>query len=129
MKEIDLAYWFQKYLKPTIRFFDKVKVYKKNESQIAKILGSFLRTSRGSISKIKCFSLPKIDTLSLFHYCIQNVKDGIQIRVYKINKESVTHFSQFLSVKFKKILRKYQAQFREKLRHLRLRRNDGFLIK
>ena len=29
------------------------------------------------------------------HYCIQNIKDGIQIRVYKINNESVTHFSQF----------------------------------
>ena len=30
----------------------------------------------------------------LRHYYIQNVKDGIQIRVYKIKKECVTHFSQ-----------------------------------
>ena len=36
----------------------------------------------------------------LRHYCIQNVKDGIQIRIYKIRKESVTHFRQFISVKF-----------------------------
>ena len=26
-----------------------------------------------------------------FHHYIQNVKDGIQIREYKINKEKVTH--------------------------------------
>ena len=61
------------------------------------------------------------------HYCIQNVKDGIQIRVNKINKESVTHFSQFISVKVKKILRKSQAQLREKLRKLRLRQVRVFL--
>ena len=35
----------------------------------------------------------------LSHYCIQNVKDGIQIQIYKIDKESVTHFGQFISVK------------------------------
>ena len=29
-------------------------------------------------------------------YCIQNVEDGIQILVYKINNEDVTHFSQFI---------------------------------
>ena len=63
------------------------------------------------------------------HYCIQNVKDGIQIRVYKINKESVTNFSQFISAKVKKHLRKSQAQFREKLRILRLRQNDGTFIR
>ena len=28
------------------------------------------------------------------HYCIENAKDGIQIRAYKINNESVNHFSQ-----------------------------------
>ena len=31
-------------------------------------------------------------------YCIQNVKDGIQIQVYNINNESVNHYSQFISV-------------------------------
>ena len=43
--------------------------------------------------------------------------------------ESLNHFSQFISVKVKKNLRKSEAQFREKLRKLRLRQNNGFLIK
>ena len=62
-------------------------------------------------------------------YCIQNVKDGIQIQVYNIINESVNHSSQFISVKVMKNLRKSQAQFREKLRKLRLRQNNDFLIK
>ena len=48
-------------------------------------------------------------------YCIQNAKDGIQIQVYNINNESGSHFSQLISVKVKKNLRKSQAQVREKL--------------
>ena len=64
----------------------------------------------------------------LRHYSIQNVKDGIQIRLYKLCKESVTHFSQFFSLKIRKILRKSQVQFGEKLRKLRLRQNDALLI-
>jgi len=39
------------------------------------------------------------------HYCIHNVKDGIQIQVYNINSECVTHFSQFMSEKVQKNLR------------------------
>ena len=39
----------------------------------------------------------------LHHYYIQNVRDDIQIRVYMINKEGVTNFSQFISEKAKKI--------------------------
>ena len=40
---------------------------------------------------------------SIFHhYCIQNLKDGIQVKVYNTNNESVNHFSQFISVKVKK---------------------------
>ena len=62
-------------------------------------------------------------------YCIQNVKDGIQIQVYNINNESLSHFSQFITVKVKKNLRKSQAQFREKLRKLRLSQNCGLLTK
>ena len=61
-------------------------------------------------------------------YCIQNVKDGIQSQVYNINNESIKHSSQFTFVKVKKHLRKSQAQFRDKLRKLRLKQNDGFLI-
>jgi len=37
-------------------------------------------------------------------YCIQNVKDGIQIQVYNIINESVNHSSQFILVKVKKKL-------------------------
>ena len=58
-------------------------------------------------------------------YCIQNVKVGIQIQVYNINNDSVNYFSQFISVKVEKKLRKSQAQFRENLRKLRLSQNDG----
>ena len=47
-------------------------------------------------------------------YCIQNDKDGIKFQVYNISNESINHFSQFVSVKFKKNLRKSEAQFREK---------------
>ena len=66
---------------------------------------------------------------SILRHCyIQDVEDGIQIRVYKISKECVAHFSHFISVKVQKILRKSQAQFRERLRKLRLRKNDGCLM-
>ena len=63
------------------------------------------------------------------HYYVQNVKDGIQFRAYKANKERVTHSSPFPSVEVKKISKKSQDQFRELLRKLRFRQNDGFLIK
>ena len=82
--------------------------------------------ARGSIPKYSVF----IGQKSIFRrYCIQNVKDEIQIQIYNIDNESVNHFSPFISVKVKKNLSKCQAQFREKLRNLRLRQNDGFLIK
>ena len=51
--------------------------------------------------------------LILSHYCIQSVKDRIQIKVYKISRESVTCFCQFVPVKVKKILRKSQAHFQK----------------
>ena len=63
------------------------------------------------------------------HYCIQDVKDGIQIQVYNINNESVNHFSHFISEEEIKNLRKSQAQCWEKLIELRLRQNYGFLKK
>ena len=78
------------------------------------------------MSKINCFYRPK----SVFRrYCVQNGKDGIQIQVYNINNESVNHFNQFISVKVMKNFRKSKAQFREKLRKLKLREINGFLIK
>ena len=68
--------------------------------------------------------------MSIFRrYCIQSVKDGIQLQVYNINNESVNHVVQFILEKIKKNFRKSQAQFREKFRKLRLRQNDGFLTK
>ena len=82
------------------------------------------RKSQAQFAKLNVF----IGQNSMFrHYCIQNVEDGTHIWVYKINNESVIHFRQFISVKVKKILRKSQAQFRKKLRKLKLRKNDGFL--
>ena len=50
-------------------------------------------------------------------FCIQNVKDRIQIQVCNIKSERLTHFSQFISEKVNKNFRKSQAQFREKLRN------------
>ena len=48
-------------------------------------------------------SFNELGKTSLFHrYCIQNVKDGIQIQVYNISNESVYHSSQVNSVKVKK---------------------------
>jgi len=52
------------------------------------------------------------------------MKDGIQIHV---NNEGLTHYSQFISVKVEKNLRKPQAKFRERLRKLRLRQKEVFL--
>ena len=45
-----------------------------------------------------------------------------------INTEFATHFSQFTFVTVEKILRNSHAHFREKIRKLRLRQNDSFLI-
>ena len=58
------------------------------------------------------------------------LKYGIQIQVYNINNEIVTHFGQFILVQVKKNLRNSrETQFREKLRKLTLKQNYGYLIK
>ena len=79
-------------------------------------------------------------------YCIQNVKDGIQVQAYNIYYESVNHFSHVISVKFKKNLRKSKAKSREvfhakapkrneakkisgKVKKIQAQAKDGFLIK
>ena len=49
---------------------------------------------------------------SVFRYCFKTFKDGIQIRVYNSDNGNVNHFSQFISIKFEKNLRKSQVQFR-----------------
>ena len=59
---------------------------------MAKILRNCREYHEGQCRKLSIF----IGQNSMFHhYYSQNIKDGIQIRVYKINNESVTHFSQF----------------------------------
>ena len=101
----------------------KSRFYKDSTFHVS-LCGQILRKSRGSISKMLCF----VGCKSIFpHYCIQNVKDGIQIQFY--DNESVNHFSQFILVRVKKNSRKSQAQFWEKLRKFKLRQNDGFLLK
>ena len=92
----------------------------------AQNLKKVLRKSQRSIYKLSVF----VGQKPVFHhYYIQDAKDRIQIQVYTMNKESVTHFGLFILVNIKKILRYSQAQFREKLRKLRLRQSDCFLIK
>ena len=93
---------------------------------MAKILRKSCGNHKAQFPKLRVFAGQKS---ILRHYCIQNVTDGTQIRAHTINKESVTHCSQFISVKAKKIVRKSEAQFQEKLRELRLRKNDSFLTK
>ena len=89
-------------------------------------LKKVLRKPQSSISKFKCFCWSKID---IHDYYIQNVQDGTEIRECKKKKISVYHFKQFISVNVKKILRNSQAQFREKLRNLRLKQMIVFLLK
>ena len=60
--------------------------------------------------QIKCFCWHVKSILN--HYFIQNVKDGIQFRAHTINKDSVSLYIQFISVKVKKILRKFYENFR-----------------
>ena len=69
-------------------------------------MAKILRKSLSSISKISVSSGQKS---ILHHYYIQNVKDGIEIVVYKINKESTAHSNQFILVEVKRMLRKPQA--------------------
>ena len=57
------------------------------------------------------------------------LKDGLQIQVCNVSNECLTHFSQCYFSKVKKNLRKSQAQFREKLRKLRLKQNYDFFKK
>ena len=76
------------------------------EAQIVKIFRQFYESRMAQLPKLSVVVGQKS---MLPYYYIQNVKDGIQIRAYKIRKVSVAHFSQFISVKVRKILRKTQA--------------------
>ena len=84
---------------------------------MAKILRKFQESRKTQVPILNIF----VGQKSIFRrHCIQNVKDSIQICVYKINKENVAHFIQLISMKAKKILRISHTQFREKLIKLRL---------
>ena len=106
-------------LKVHVHVFYKKKVYKKMR----------LKLSKSYEAQFSILSIFMSHKSIVHHYCIQNAKDGIQIQVYSINNECITHFSQFISEKVKKNLRKSQVQFWEKLRKLRLIQNYVFLIK
>ena len=60
---------------------------------------------------------------------MQNFKEGIKFEHARYAKKVQHILASIISVKVKKILGKSQAQVWEKLRKLRLRQNDGFLIK
>ena len=59
---------------------------------MAKIFRKSLENHKAHFPKSSVFPGQE---LILCHHYIQNVRDGIQIRVYKIDKERVTNFSQF----------------------------------
>ena len=71
----------------------------------------------------------KLKTTVHVFYKKKFIKNETEMWPKTKNSESVTHFSQFVSVKVKKLLRKSQAQFREKVKKLRLSQNDDFLVK
>ena len=56
---------------------------------MAKILRKSKEIHGAQFSKVKCFSSLKVDIASLLN---SNVKDGSQIRVYTIDKESFGPF-------------------------------------
>ena len=68
------------------RLFYKEKVYKKMRLKWPKSEENL----KAKYPKLSVFVGQKS---ILHHYYIQNVKGGIQIRVYTIKKESTTHFS------------------------------------
>ena len=71
-------------------FFNIRKSLHENEAQMRKILRKFLEHHNAKFPKLSVF----VGQISILrHYYIQNVENGTPIRVYEINKESVTHFS------------------------------------
>ena len=90
-------------------------------------LKKILRKSRGSISKIKCFYRQKNRYFVVIAF--KMLKMEFKFKYTILLTIVINHSSQFLSEKVKKNFRKFEAQFREKLRKLRLRQNNDFLIK
>ena len=109
-----------------VHAFYKKKVYKKMRFKWSKSYKNLKKITRLNFQNL-VFLLVKI--IEFHHYCFQFVKDGSQVQVYNSNNKCLTHFSQFISEKIRKNLRKPQAQFRGKLRKLRHWQNCGFLVK
>ena len=86
-------------------------------------MSKILRKSNGSILKIKYFVGHK---LILHHYSIQNVKDEFKV---KINKESITHFSHFISEKVKTDFRKIAGSILEQFRKMEAKTEWWFSCK
>ena len=79
---------------------------------MAKILSKYYENHKAQFPKLNVFVGQKS---ILRHYYIQNGTAGIQIRVHSSQKViGAPQTSQFISVKVKNILRKFQAQFWEK---------------
>ena len=125
-----------------------MKKFIRNETLMSQNFKKVLRKSQGSSSTVHLFYVPEIDISSFFANSRTKIKAFAPVsciwymktKRYRIrttslvpckwrpNKYRVTHFSQFIPAKVKKILRKSKPQFREKLRKLRLRKSV-FLIK
>ena len=109
----------------SIHGFYKKKVYKKRRLKWPKSEENRTKITRQT-PKFSVF----IDQKSIFHrYGVRSVNDGIQIQVYNSSNENVNHLGQFISARVKKNLGKFQAQFREKSRKLRIRQMTVFFKK
>ena len=90
---------------------------------MAKILRNLEKITRLNFQKL-VFLMARNRYLVVIPFEMLNMEFILK---YTILITKVNHFSQFISVKVKKNLRKFQAQFREKLRKLRLRQITVFL--
>ena len=61
-------------------------------------------------------------------FALKVLKRKLKFRIYKTGKENETQFGQFISESQEKFHRP-QAYFREKLRKLKSRENEAFLLK
>ena len=110
----------------SIHAFSLGKSLYENEAQIVKILRISLEDHEAQFPKLSVSAVVK----SIFrHYCVQNGEDGIQTRAYRISKEVQPIPSSLFQKKLRKCEEKSQAQFQEKLRKSRLRKNGVFLTK
>ena len=116
---------YRAYLLITTRVFIRQQFIRKWDSN-GQNLKKILRKSQGWVSKFKCFCWPKIDIASLLHSKCWRW-NWISSMLYKQRK--CNFFSQFISVKVTKYFKKISGSVLRKVKKLRLRQNDGFLIR